>query len=47
MKLEDAPCKKSYDKSRQHIKKQKHHFANNGLSSQSYGFFSIHVRIGP
>ena len=28
---------------RQCIKKQRHHFANNGLSSQSYGFSSIHV----
>ena len=25
-----APWKKSYDKPRQHIKKQRHHFANNG-----------------
>ena len=35
--------KKSYDHSRQHIKKQRHYFANKGLSSQSYGFSSIHV----
>jgi len=27
----------------QHIKKQKQYFANNGLSSQSYGFSSIYV----
>ena len=26
------------DKSRQHVKKQRHYFANKGLSSQSYGF---------
>ena len=39
MKLRDAsPWKKSYDKPRQHIKKQIHYFANKGLSSQSYGF---------
>ena len=38
-----APWKKSYDKPRQHIKKQRHHFANKGLYSQSYGFFSSHV----
>ena len=38
-----APWKKSYDKSRQHIKKQRHYFANKGLSSQSYGFSSSHV----
>ena len=31
--------------SRQHIKKQRHHFANKGLSSQSYGFSSSHVWI--
>ena len=33
-----APWKKSYDKSRQHIKKQRHYFANKGPSSQSFGF---------
>ena len=38
-----APWKKSYDKSRQCIKKQKHHFANKGPYSQSYGFSSSHV----
>ena len=25
------------------LKKQRHYFANKGLSSQSYGFFSSHV----
>ena len=35
-----APWKESYDKSRQHIKKQRHHFANKGPHSQSYGFSS-------
>ena len=35
-----APRKKSYDQPRQHIKKQRHYFANKGLSSQSYGFSS-------
>ena len=29
---------KSYDKSRQRIKKQRHYFANQGPSSQNYGF---------
>ena len=33
-----APWKKSYDKPRQHIKKQRHYFADKGLSSQGYGF---------
>ena len=35
-----APWKKSYDQSRQHIKKQRHFFANKGLSSQSDSFSS-------
>ena len=35
-----APWKKSYDKPRQHIKKQRHHFASKGPSAQSYGFSS-------
>ena len=35
--------KKSYDQPRQHIKKQRHYFANKGPSSQSYGFSSSHV----
>ena len=38
-----APLKKSYDKPRQHIKKQRHHFSYKGPSSQSYGFSSSHV----
>ena len=38
-----TPWKKSYDKPSQHIKKQRHYFANKGLYSQSYGFFSSHV----
>ena len=38
-----APWKKSYNQPRQHIKKQRHYFANKGLSSQGYGFSSSHV----
>ena len=38
-----ALWKKSYDKPRQHKKKQRHNFANKGPSSQSYGFSSSHV----
>ena len=38
-----APWRKSYDQPRQHIKKQRHHFANKGPHSQSYGFSSSHV----
>ena len=37
------PWKKSYDKPRQRIKKQRYYFTNKGLSSQSYGFSSSHV----
>ena len=35
--------KKSYDKPRQYIKKQRHYFADKGPSSESYGFSSSHV----
>ena len=35
--------KKSYDQPRQHIKKQRHYFANKGPSSQGYGFSRGHV----
>ena len=33
-----TPWKESYDQPRQHIKKQRHHFVNKGLSSQGYVF---------
>ena len=33
-----APWKRSYDKHKQHIKKQRHYFANKGPYIQSYGF---------
>ena len=39
----DTPWKKSYDKPRQHIKKQKHYFADKSMYNESYGFFSNHV----
>ena len=35
----------SNDKPRQHIKKQRYHFADKGPSSQSYGFSSSHVQM--
>ena len=45
-KLKDAfSLEESYGKPRQCIKKQRHHFANKGLYSQSYGFSSCHVRM--
>ena len=36
-----APWKISYDQPRQHIKNQRHYFANKGPSSQIYGFFPV------
>ena len=38
-----TPWKESYDHPRQHIKKQRHYFANKGPSSQGYGFSSGHI----
>ena len=38
-----TPWKESYDQPRQHIKKQRHYFANKGPSSQGYGFSCGHV----
>ena len=47
MKLKDAtPWNKSYDQPRQHIRKQRHYFANKGLSSQGHGFSSMDVTVG-
>ena len=34
---------RSYDRPRQHIKKQRYYSANKGPSNQSYGFSSSHV----
>ena len=41
--------RKTINKPGQHIKKQRHHFANKGTYSQSYGFSSSHIqmRVGP
>ena len=36
---------KNYDKSRQHIKKQRHYFADKDPYSQSYGFSRSQVRM--
>ena len=44
MKLKDTcSLEKNYDQPRQHIKNQRHYFANTGPSSQSFGFSSSHV----
>ena len=40
-----APWKKSYHKPTQHIKEQRHHFANKGLSDQSDGCSCSHVQM--
>ena len=40
-----APWKESYDQPRQHIKKQRHHLADKGPHTQSYGFSSSHVQM--
>ena len=50
IKVKDAcSLEENYDQPRQHIKKQRHHFANKGPSSQGYGFFQwscMDVRVG-
>ena len=38
-----VPWKKSYDQPKQHIKRQRHYFANKDPSSQGYGFSSGRV----
>ena len=38
-----APWKKRHDQPRQHIKKQRHYFADKGPSRQNHGFSSSHV----
>ena len=44
MKLEgNCSLEENCDKPRQHIKKQKHHFADKGPYGQSYVFSNNHV----
>ena len=44
MKLKDTySLEEKYDQPEQHVKKQRHYFANKGLSSQGYGFSCGHV----
>ena len=40
-----APWKKNYEKPKQRIRKQRHHFANKSPYSQSYGFSNSHVQM--
>ena len=45
-KLKDTcSLEEIYNKPRQHIKKQRHHLANKGPYSQSFGFSSSHVQM--
>ena len=44
MKLKDAPWKRSYDKPRQRIKKQRSHFANKGPDNQSSSSSHVWMR---
>ena len=46
MKLKDTCSLERSDQPGQHIKKQRHYFANKGPSSQGYGFSSGHVWMG-
>ena len=39
-----APWKESYDKPRQHIKKERHHFADKDLYSQTMVFLVVMYR---
>ena len=41
-----ASWQENYDKPRWFIKKQRHHFANESLYSQSYSLSNSHVQIG-
>ena len=43
--IKGCSLEENYDKPRWHNKKQRHHFADKGLSSQSYGFSSSHVWV--
>ena len=46
MKLKTlAPWKGNYDKTKQHIKKQRHHFAKKDPYSQRYSFSNSHVQM--
>ena len=38
-----APWKKSYNQPKEHIKKQRHYFADKGPYGQNYGFSSSNV----
>ena len=40
-----TPWKKKYDIPREHINKQRHHFANKGVHCLNYDFPSSHVRM--
>ena len=39
------PTREVHDNPRQHIKKQRHHFADKGTYTQNYSFFISHVQL--
>ena len=39
-------CKIEYDKPRQDVTKQRHHFTDKGLYGENYGFYSSHAWMG-
>ena len=43
--IKRCSLEENYDKPWWHNKKQRHHFADKGLSSQNYGFSSSHVQV--
>ena len=40
-----ASWQENYDKPRQYVKKQRHHFVNKGSYHQRYGFSNSHIRL--
>ena len=45
LEIEKCPLEEKLWETRKHVKKQRHYFTHKGLSSQSYGFYSSHVRM--
>ena len=45
LEIKKCPLEEKLWETRKHVKKQRHYFTHKGLSSQSYGFYSSHVRM--
>ena len=43
--IKKCPLEEKLWETGKHVKKQRHYFTHKGLSSQSYGFYSSHVRM--